>query len=288
MTWDTPWALAADAHSASATDREVIKQALLRAAPSGRSILLDTCHRTELYGFGSRPELALPGVALHCDDEAVTRIVRIASGLESVAIGEDEVLHQVRQALKSAVGRSLLDHRLARLFETAIATGRKARAGRRSGPTDLASRAITWLDGRVGLEGRALLVVGAGRIGSELAEAGTRHGAEVTVASRRRAGLNLAEAARRAPDSAAVAIALGGPWEGLSADKLPPTADLSAPSAIPESVRRHLGAEFLGIDDLFDRPSSLDPATRTYVERATGLVEEATATYLRWLATRVA
>src|SRR5205814_1006685 len=83
-----------------------------------------TCHRVEVYGFGpgpARSELRrLEGEA------AVRHLFRVASGLESAAVGESEVLGQVRDSLVHA-RQSGTDERVARLVEAAIAVGRTAR-----------------------------------------------------------------------------------------------------------------------------------------------------------------
>src|SRR5207245_2827140 len=127
-------------------------------------------------------------------------------GLESTVQGENEVLRQVRAALVAARRRGI-DERLARLFEVAIATGRKVRAGRQQEEPGLAVRALAWLDGRVPLASRPVLVAGTGQMGTALAQAAAEAGAVVTVAGRdrSRASVDLAAGAAAAPRAAAVA-----------------------------------------------------------------------------------
>jgi glutamyl-tRNA reductase len=278
------WALAAQAGSASPAQRAAFRASL----GDGPWIVLETCHRTEAYGLGAPPTARPPGVKAVFDAQAATRIIRIACGLESAIVGEDEVLHQVRQALKETRATRPLDHRVARLFETAVATGRKARAGRSAARQGLADRALEWLDAISALRGRPVLVAGAGHVGRALADAARRRGALVTVASRSRGMVDLTEGARLAPSCAGVAVAIKGRWEALEGLTLglPPTADLSSPSALPDSVRATLNGAFLGIDDLFERPSPLDPAARAYVDQAAALADEAASNYWMWLAAR--
>jgi len=256
--------------------------------------LLSTCHRVELYGFGEAPDLPM---RLLRDDAAVGHLLRVAAGLESAVVGEDEVLHQVRQSMEEGVRGGRGDARLDRLFQTAVATGRRARANRMVGNYNLADLAMGWLDDRGGLKGRSLVVAGAGHMGSVLAHAGARLGASITIASRDRVraarlaavhggrGVDLEEGVTLAAGSAAVAIALAGPWTALekAAGNLPPVADLSAPSAVPGAVRAGLNGSFLGIDELF----SVDaPVPRGYVEAAEEIVAQKSAEYLAWLRSR--
>jgi glutamyl-tRNA reductase len=245
--------------------------------------LLTTCHRVELYGVGPAP--GWPGVLAFQGGAAVRRLIRVAVGLESSVPGENEVLRQVRDALAAARERGV-DPRLARLFEVAIATGRRARSGGGGEKLGLAGQAIAWLDGRVRLARRPVVVAGTGLMGTALARAAGEAGALVTVAGRdaRRASVDLATGAAVARQAAAVAVALAGPWRELAghADRLPPVADLSSPPAVPAAVRTALGANFLGVDDLYKRSA---PETAWAAQAAT-LVDAAVEEYLSWLAGR--
>src|SRR3981081_1726356 len=113
-----PWVLAATAKEIDAEARSRLRQ---RAEGSG-GVLLATCHRVELYGVGTPPELPapirLPG------EGAGERLFRVAAGLESAVVGEDEVLHQVRHALAQArgnQGQSTVDGRLTGVWAEASA-----------------------------------------------------------------------------------------------------------------------------------------------------------------------
>jgi glutamyl-tRNA reductase len=287
--------LQADAADADERHRlaRVVEQSI---GERGDWILLKTCHRVELYGFGSAPNVS----ALHdaeVGDTAVRHLMRVAAGLESAIVGEDEVLHQVREALAQAQAARPLDSRLQRLFETAIAGGRRARAGRTASSGNLAQRAVAWLAHRSRFSGRTLLVVGAGRMGSALAHSAKLAGADVTIASRdatraRRLakvydgrGVDLAAGAELAPKSAGVAVALAGLWHELRPleIELPPIADISAPAAIPTNIRVRLNGGFLGIDDLYVRPQAIP---RGYIDEAERVVSAKTVEYMHWLEDR--
>ena len=284
MTETEPWVLAVDAAETPVEDRarfQAEAEAMLEFHAGWA--LLATCHRVELYGMGPAPKW--PGVDTLCGRPAARRLLRVAAGLESAVLGEDEVLRQVRDALAAARRRGV-DERLARLFEVAIATGRKARAGRGQEGPGLAARALAWLDARVSLARRPVLVAGTGSMGAALAKAAAEAGAIVTVAGRdlSRATVDLVAGAAAAPRSAAVAVALGVPWAELGglAGRLPPVADLSSPPAVPEAVRAALGGDFLGIDALYARSGAETP----WAARASELVEQAADEYAGWLAGR--
>lgn len=288
------WAAVASAADADATTRAGVAAAIERwLIDGGAGIALFTCHRAEVYGLGPEPGLAATRTLR--GDDAVRRLIRVACGLESVIVGEDEVLHQVRESLRAAVRRGV-DLRLQRVFETAIAAGRAARANRTESSGNLADRAIEWLCGNAELGARPVLVVGAGRMGSALAHAATVRGAKVMVASRDadRAhglarlyggeGVDLEAGAGLVSRSAGVAVALAGPWHQLAhieAHSLPRIADISAPPAVPAAVRRTLDGTFLGIDDLF--AGRTPPLPGGYVGHAEHVVERKTAELVAWL-----
>ena len=290
---DQLWVAGVSAAERPADERHAIATHLRQAAAG--QVLLSTCHRVELYGFGEAPRLP-DGLPVLTGEAAVVHLLRVASGLESAMVGEDEVLHQVRDAFREAAAKGKLDGRLHRLFETALATGRSARAGRAAFSAGLAGRAIEWLHVRTPLRGRPVLVAGAGHMGSALAHAARREGALVTIASRSQerarrlaavydgTGVSLAEGAELVLRSAGVAVALSGPWQELAAllEPLPPMADVSAPSAVPATLRARLNGGFLGVDDLF----TAGTPPPGYVDATERIVSVKAVEFLGWLEAR--
>src|SRR5579875_564447 len=213
-----PWALVAQAGEIDVEERARLAALVEEVAAFHRWwVVLSTCHRIELYGFGPWPDR--PEMRFLEGEAAVRHLFRVAAGLESAVPGESEVLGQVRRAASDGRAKGV-DERLARLFESAVATGRAARAQGLRPQASLAHRAIGWLLDQT-REKRHLLVVGTGVIGSALASAATASGCRVTVAGHRRgrAPLDLAEAAALAPEVDGIAIGLRGEWKELAALK---------------------------------------------------------------------
>src|SRR5215470_20273958 len=125
MSGGLPWALIVQAGELDVHRRAELAGSLAELVEFHRHwVLLATCHRVELYGFGPSPvqqEMRrLEG------ERAVRQLFRVAAGLESAVPGESEILGQVRDALVQARERGT-EERVARLFECAIAAGRAAR-----------------------------------------------------------------------------------------------------------------------------------------------------------------
>jgi glutamyl-tRNA reductase len=293
MSVTEPWVMAVHAEAVGADERDRIARSVQSGIAGHHAILLSTCHRVELYGFGAMPDLDTR-LQVETGEQAVRHLIRVATGLESAIIGEDEVLHQVRDALARARALRSLDGRLQRLFETAIAAGRRARAGRTATSGNLAQRAVAWMQQRSTLVGHTVLIAGAGRMGSSLAHAASLAGADVVVASRDASranrlakmyggrGMDLVGGAELAPKSAGIAVALAGVWHEFQPRQrdLPPVADISAPPSVPAAVRARLNGCFLGIDDLYIRTR---PVPRGYIDEADRVVAVKTREYVRWL-----
>jgi glutamyl-tRNA reductase len=151
-------------------------------------VVLSTCNRVEVYaevdgyhrGFQdlkrflaeSRDvtvEEFVEPLYAHYEDHAAEHLFSVASGIDSMIIGEPQILWQVRAAFRRARAEGAADHRLAPLFHQAVRVGRRAREETAIGSSPAAFvEAGAVLAGRAlgGLEGRALLVVGSGTMGS--------------------------------------------------------------------------------------------------------------------------
>src|SRR5260370_23050326 len=159
-----PWVLALQAGASSPDQRARLQRDVEEQLGEHCDwIVLSTCHRLEVYGFGAMPLVDIP-LKVSTGEDAVRHAMRVAAGLESAIVGEDEILHQVRDALKQARASRLVNGRLHRLFEPAIAPRRPAPAGRPTTPRNLAQKAVAWLEEKSPLAGTPVLVVGAGPI----------------------------------------------------------------------------------------------------------------------------
>lgn len=172
-------------HVAPIELRERVALPLERAAGLARAlgdaVCLSTCNRTELYLAGPDPSRALTsleelagepldGVAYRMSGEAAAlHLFRVSAGLDSLIPGESEILGQVRAAFDAAAPGPLLD----RVFRQALQLGKRVRTETAIGesPASVPSAAAALAAQVFGdLQGRRVLLVGAGRIG-ELAAA---------------------------------------------------------------------------------------------------------------------
>lgn len=300
----TPALTAYVAHSRTVLSaaREAYARDLEGLAAHPACVVVRTCQRVELYVASNALAQAAPPEApsgtVRLDGAEVARhLISVACGLESAVLGEDQVLHQLRQTYVARRAAGSLDPCLDRLFQLALQAGRRAHdwfGGERRSLGDLALEEI---EQRVGsLAGRRVLIVGAGSMGRLTAVAASRRGAEVLVTNRTaaKAAALAGDVAGRAvgwpgdaalADVAGVVVALSGPWPS-SAEIRVPVVDLSSPPATPHGQQQALGDRFVSVDDLAWGPETqLREGLR---ERLDALVADTGADYCRWLRTREA
>ncbi len=149
--------------------------------------ILSTCNRVEFYACLPEADSAAALVDVLCrmgnasceevepflyqyaGPEAVTHLCRVAAGLESMVLGEPQILGQVSEAYEMALGQDAIGQTLSALFQTAIRTGKRVHTETGIGrhPATISSAAIRLAEQCIGpLAERDVLVVGAGEMGT--------------------------------------------------------------------------------------------------------------------------
>jgi glutamyl-tRNA reductase len=149
-------------------------------------VVLSTCNRVELYAtcgdvgqahrilssflgdfHGVPLDFLEPHVYSRIDAEAASHLFRVAAGLDSLVIGEPQILGQVKEAFTAAADRQCTGARLNRLFHAAFGVGKRVRreTGLSEGAVSVSYAAISLARKIFGdLTGRSVLVVGAGEM----------------------------------------------------------------------------------------------------------------------------
>ena len=147
--------------------------------------LLSTCNRTELYALADDEQRLAqwlddraPGLSRHLyrhrDDQAVRHLFRVATGLDSMVLGEPQILGQVKDAWAAARDHGALGTQLDRLFQQSFSVAKRARTDTRVGanPVSVASTAVRLAQQSFArLSESTVLLVGAG----ETIELAARH-----------------------------------------------------------------------------------------------------------------
>lgn len=169
--------------------------------------VIATCNRLEIYTdvdrfhgsvesvsrmlierAGLHTEAMLPHLYVHYDDRAVSHLFQVVAGLDSMVVGEAQILGQAREALRLGQEAGTVGPGLNVLFQQALRVGKRAHAETgidRAAPslvTASLDRALPALGGT--LQGRRAVVVGAGSMASLATATLARLGADVTVVNR--------------------------------------------------------------------------------------------------------
>src|SRR6266702_5824196 len=279
------------------------------------SLVVSTCNRVEVYaevdkfhgGLSAICELLArhAGIPLaeltrhlyvHYEDRAIQHLLLVACGLDSMVIGESQILGQVRQALSLAREHGTLSRALSDLGSLALRAGKRAhtetgidRAGASLVSVGLAAAAQRLRPegaGDAGLAGLSVLVVGAGSMSSLAVATAARMGAaSIVVANRshehaRRLATTVsgtaAELSRLPAEIAAADLVVsctGAPGFVIAAESVRDALaarpggqplvllDLALPRDVDPGAGRLPGVSVLGLEDLRDAgPASLPAA----------------------------
>ncbi len=254
------------------------------AARTGQAVVLHTCNRTEFYTIAETTENAEEAVAEFLEEkyrisydslapyiysyfhtDAVNHLFRVTCSLDSMILGESEVLGQVREAFGAAVAAKTASTPITRVFHQALRVGKRARSETAIGQNALSiSYAFVELAKRTlgDIKGAKALVVGAGEAGKLASVALRNVGVEhLTVMNRTHArAVELAEELNEAhvlpmdelqvalDDSDIVIACTGSPEYMITED------------AISRAISARVGRPLLLLDVAI--PRDVDPAIK--------------------------
>ncbi|HXH20921.1 MAG TPA: glutamyl-tRNA reductase [Dehalococcoidia bacterium] len=289
--------------------------------------ILSTCNRTELYITASekpdRPRMAATlaqargqpvpeGARFYLKEgiEAARHLFRVAAGIESLVVGESEILGQVRAAFAAATSARTSSPVLARLFHSAIRAGRRARSETEVGAHGLSvsATAVALVRQALGdLRRRTVLVVGAGDAARLTAQALTAAGAGrilVTTRTYERARDIAAELGAYAYSFEQLPALLSEADIVISSTSAPghvierahveaamkrrrqrPLAlvDIAVPRDVEPAAGEIPGVRLFDIDDLQAQAEAHRAARQAEVAAVEAIVEEEVARFAEWL-----
>ena len=315
----------------SSRDVGAAVEALALCPSAAESVVLSTCNRSEIYVVSEDPGTARrelidflstyhhlprdmfePHLYAREDDQAAQHLFRVAAGLDSLVVGEPQILGQVKEAHQTAVDRHCAGPLLNRLFHWSFGVGKRVRTETAlgEGAVSISFAAVSLARKIFGrLDGRQVLVVGAGEISALTTQHLISQGvAKVTITN------------RTASHAQELADAVGGhtvPWETF--ETALPSADIVVTAtgsqrpiisrsqieaitnrrrdplfiidiAVPRDVDPTVGEieqVFLyNVDDLQSTVQENMSRRGAEMSRAEGIVEEELARFLAWRRSR--
>ena len=291
----------------------------------GAGAIVATCNRLELYVPGShepaelsnflakaatvQPSLAERYLLPRRDEDAVSHLYAVAAGIDSMVLGESEILGQVRGAFSATVAAGADTALLSRLFHTAIRLGRRARSETAIGHGALSISSIAAQQARAlvpDLARASVLVIGAGEAGRLAAAALVDHGVgSITVSNRTasRAETLARELGGRSVPYESVGAELASADVVIAATDAPEPVlntgrvasalvrregspmlivDIGVPRAADPAVAAVPGVTYRDIDDLQDVAARHAQARAAEVATVETMIEAETASFLEW------
>jgi len=189
-----------------ADDRVKALQELVGSDHVSEALVLATCNRVEVFAeverfhggvtdvsrvlarqAGAAVEELSPYITVHYEEQALTHLFTVAAGLDSMVVGETQVLGQLRAAYALAREEGTVGRALHPVAQRALRVGKRVHSetGIDRAGASLVSVALDRVQERIGdLAGRPVLVVGAGSMGALAATTVARRGGDVVVSSR--------------------------------------------------------------------------------------------------------
>ena len=303
-----------------ALDLDGVQKLVADAASSdhvAEAAVVATCNRLEVYAVvdrfhgsveelsrmlvdraGEATESLLPHLYVHYDDGAVSHLFHVASGLDSMAVGEGQILGQTRDALRLGQELGTVGPALNSLFQQALRVGKRAHAETdidHAAPSLVAAALDLATGPDASLAGRRVLVLGAGSMAALATATVTRRGAaEVVILNRTvvHADRLAAEYAARPAhlstlpvelDQADLVIACTGSADLLVTPEMLPARpltliDLALPHDIDPRVADVPGVRLVNLTDLAERLRESEAGREVAGVRA--IVAEEVAAYV--------
>lgn len=298
----------------------------------GEVAVVSTCNRTEFYA--TNPEVAAtvltsffyeisqaaPGsledaLYLREGQGAAEHLMRVACGLDSMILGEPQILGQVRDAWKFAREAGAMGPVLDALFRAALNVGKEARSNTAisRGAVSVSHAAVEFARERLGgLTGKSILVIGAGETGALVARNLRSHGAgQIVIANRGyersselagMLGVQAVRFERLVQCLSVVDIVIsctGAPHTVVSCEMLQTALnrrkgrtlfaiDIAMPRDIAPGAGNLAGLSLHDLDDLHSRIAINDEARREAALAVSKLVDTQVSEFLAWHAGHVA
>ena len=296
-------------------------------------VVLSTCNRTEIYFSQDKYDFTLAAKLVYktlknfkgvkqkywnsfysySGDEAIRHLFQVASGIDSMIIGEDQIFGQIKDAYMFCTEAALTDAVLMRLFQKSFEAGKRVRTETKikMGTTSISSAAVQKCS-RIfeNLSDKRVLMVGAGETGTLVLQNFRKNGspaiavtnrtpekAEKLAAQHKCTLLPLEQVESHLYLYDIIIVATGSPVPLVTHRMVEKNlskrtgnkqvyVDISVPRNIEENVENLEGVELYTIDHLQEVVDSSMEKRKDCIDSATKIIDDMVNDFSEWLASR--
>ena len=273
-------------------DLEAAYKMLLKKAELKECVILQTCNRVEIFAASDNPNeqkllecwAAMVGLSdkdftdiadVSKDNDVILHLMKLGSGLDSLVIGEDQVLHQLKRAFEYSLKNNYAGSHLSSIFKMVVKSANRVRksTGVSKGSISIGSIAVNLAEEHFdNLKDKRILLIGSGQSASLIAKSLNQRGVKFVIASRtiERARsfaetvagepILFEDALERLHDFNLIFISTTAPYYLITYDRIEKAInkrdegmiifDLSNPRAVEETVKTIRKVKLINMDQI--------------------------------------
>jgi glutamyl-tRNA reductase len=254
-------------------------RSLVTEAASQEAVIISTCNRVEIYTYGSSEDAVkqwlclqknmtlnegfLSHLYIYSGIEAVEHLMQVACGIDSLVLGEPEILGQVKSAFSQACFYKSVGPHLSRLFRKTFQVAKSVRSSTKIGacPVSVASTAVRFAK-EATIENPRVLVIGSGEVGTLVA----KHAQALSSHPLKIMSRQLHNAQRLAHEVRGIAIELEKLTEHLSHVDLVISSTSSKAPIIDAAMLTHISHKIVMIDLAVPRDIAADVVQYPHIQ----------------------
>src|ERR671931_324973 len=273
-------------------DLEAAYKMLLKKADMKECVILQTCNRVEIFAASDNPNeqkllecwAAMVGLSdkdftdisdVSKDNDVILHLMKLGSGLDSLVIGEDQVLHQLKRAFEYSLKNNYAGSHLSSIFKMVVKSANRVRksTGVSKGSISIGSIAVNLAEEHFdNLKDKRIMLIGSGQSASLIAKSLNQRGVKFVIASRTiERARSFAEtvagepilfehALERLHDFNLIFISTTAPYHLITYDRIEKAInkrdegmiifDLSNPRAVEETVKTIRKVKLINMDQI--------------------------------------
>lgn len=278
-------------------------------------LVLSTCNRTEIYFKADSRNINPREIVFKClnwnmdlisytfflkDNDAVKHLMDVVCGLDSLILGEDQILGQIKDAYETSIEYKSINSELQRLFQIAITCGKEFRSRARLGEIPVSSSSMVVKEGtKRGLKN--YMILGYGKVGTLLTKylleeeiesiyIAARNLNSVAVDDSRVKVIPFTDKKKFYKDVECIVSCTSAPHIVVNSEDLPDKKllifDLAVPRDVHESVYRMNNTEVYNIDSITALQDNNQEERLKRIEENRYIIDDYIRDFTNWMKTR--